>query len=129
MYLPFCNLYSPRHEICVCFSYFLLLYASSVTYLESVDQFFLYGVLSSGICGYTQTFRRLTEPLLLILVLRVGRCSLTEHIRVKKKTGLTDTARDSSEQRSASGLQQPLKTLHRRQTEVFSSVRNITTIV
>lgn len=90
-----------------CFSCFLVFCAFAMTYLEPVDQFFLYCVLCRGVRGYTQTFCSLSEPLLLILVLGVGRCSLTAKMR--KKTQLTDTAHNNnSEQRSASELQ-PLR--------------------
>lgn len=98
-------------------------FTRAVAYLEPVDQFFLYGVLSGSIRGYTQTFCCLSEPLLLILVLRVGRCSLTAHIGKKKR--VTDTAHNNdSEQRSASELQQTLSTDDRMW---YLAVRDITT--
>lgn len=50
-----------------------------ITHLQPVDQFFLDGVLSCGISCYSQPLCCLSEPLLLVLILRVSSRPLRSH--------------------------------------------------
>lgn len=52
-------------------------------HLQPVDQFFLNGILRRGIGGHAKPFGSLSEPLLLVLVVWVGSCSLRANGRTR----------------------------------------------